>query len=46
VLRKEKAADPKTGSALPANCWRDAKVTHEVVNVGGSPLRVIEVEIK
>jgi len=26
--------------------WRDAKVTHEVVNVGESPLRVIEVEIK
>ena len=26
--------------------WRDANVTHEVVNVGGSPLRVIEVEIK
>ena len=26
--------------------WRDANVTHEVVNVGESPLRVIEVEIK
>src|SRR5207247_11314241 len=26
--------------------WRDAKVTHEVVNVGKSPMRIIEVEIK
>jgi len=26
--------------------WRDAKVTHEVVNVGSSPMRIIEVEIK
>ena len=26
--------------------WRDAKVTHGVVNVGKSPMRVIEVEIK
>jgi len=26
--------------------WRDAKVTHEVVNVGKSPMTIIEVEIK
>ncbi len=26
--------------------WRDANVTHEVVNVGESSIRVIEVEIK
>jgi quercetin dioxygenase-like cupin family protein len=26
--------------------WRDAKVTHEVVNVSVLPMRIIEVEIK
>ena len=26
--------------------WRDAKVTHEVVNISKSPMRIIEVEIK
>ena len=26
--------------------WREAKVTHEVVNVSQSPMRIIEVEIK
>ena len=26
--------------------WRDAKVTHEVVNVSKAPMRIIEVEIK
>ena len=26
--------------------WREAKVTHEVVNVSKSPMRIIEVEIK
>jgi beta-alanine degradation protein BauB len=26
--------------------WRDAKVTHEVINISQSPMRIIEVEIK
>ena len=26
--------------------WRDAHVTHEVVNIGKAPMRVIEVELK
>ena len=26
--------------------WRDANVTHEVVNAGKNPMRVIEVELK
>jgi len=26
--------------------WREAKVTHEVVNISQSPMRIIEVEIK
>jgi quercetin dioxygenase-like cupin family protein len=26
--------------------WREAKVTHEVVNVSQSPMRIIEVELK
>src|SRR6058998_483978 len=25
--------------------WRDAKVTHEVINISQSPMRIIEVEI-
>lgn len=26
--------------------WRDANVTHEVVNAGDAPMRIIEVELK